>query len=183
MKSGLPQKYRLGAPLPPYHPVEGAIAGALPSLEPHKRVTVDEIACRRMIESGGRWIGWRNDVAPYMVEPMRLVTSRRFDSIGFVGPARSSKSEALVINPLTHAVLAQPRTVAIFNMTQGAAREFSVEKLAAIIRNSPDLAAKLGRGPSDDNVFEKRFTGGARLTLDWVVLSGTLLARQNFSLP
>lgn len=169
MNLAAPLKFKIGAPLPGFCPVEAAISEALPALQPHKRVTVDEIATMRRIESGGRWIDWRNDVAPYMVEPMRMVTSRRFDSVCFVGPARSSKSEALVINPLAHAVIAQPRTVAIFNMTQGAAREFSVEKLAAIIRNSPELSSRIGKGLSDDNVFEKRFTGGTRLTLDWVV--------------
>lgn len=167
--SRTPTKYKPGAPLPAFCAVEAAIADALPSLAPHKRALVSEIAERRMIEAGGHWVPFRNDVAPYMREPQDTVTSRKFDSVCFVGPARSSKSEGLVINPLCHAILAQPRTVAIFNMTQGAAREFSVEKLAATIRHSPELAARLGRNPGDDNIFEKRFAGGARLTLDWIV--------------
>ena len=163
------KRYRLGDPLPAYCAVEAAIADALPFLAPHKRALVSEIAERRMIEAGGYWVPFKNDVAPYMVEPQNVITSRKFDTVCFVGPARSSKSEGLVINPLVHAILAQPRTVAIFNMTQGAAREFSVEKLSATIRHSPELSARLGRNPGDDNIFEKRFLGGARLTLDWIV--------------
>lgn len=164
-----PIKYKRGAPLPAFCAVEAAIADALPFLAPHKRALVSEIAERRMIEAGGHWVPYSNEVAPYMREPQDIVTSRKFDSICFVGPARSSKTEGVVINPLVHAIIAQPRTVAIFNMTQGAAREFSVEKLAATIRQSPELAARLGRNPGDDNIFEKRFKGGARLTLDWIV--------------
>lgn len=162
-------RYKPGDPLPGFCPVEAAIADALPFLAPHKRALVSDIAEARMIEAGGHWVPFRNDVAPYMIEPQNVVTSRKFDSICFVGPARCSKSEGLVINPLVHAIIAQPRTVAIFNMTQGAAREFSVEKLATTIRHSPELAKRLGKNSGDDNIFEKRFAGGARLTLDWIV--------------
>lgn len=164
-----PTRFKVGAPLPAFCAVEDAIAEALPFLTPHKRALVSEIAEMRMIEAGGHWVQFKNDVAPYMVEPQNMVTSRKFDSICFVGPARSSKSEGLVINPLVHAIIAQPRTVAIFNMTQGAAREFSVEKLSQTIRESPELRKRLGRNTGDDNIFEKRFTTGARLTLDWIV--------------
>jgi len=163
------KRYKLGDPLPSYCAAEAAIADALPFLTPHKRELVSVIAERRMIEAGGHWVPYRNDVAPYMTEPQAVVTSRRFDSCCFVGPARSSKSEGLVINPLAHAIIAQPRTVAIFNMTKDAAREFSVEKLDATIRNSPELRARLGKRNGDNNIFEKRFSTGARLTLDWIV--------------
>lgn len=163
------KRYKPGDPLPAFCAAEAAIADALPFLAPHRRELVSVIAEKRMIEAGGHWVPFRNDVAPYMTEPQGVITSRRFDSVCFVGPARSSKSEGLVINPLVHAIIAQPRTVAIFNMTKDAAREFSVEKLAATIRHSPELRSRLGTRPGEDNIFEKRFSTGARLTLDWIV--------------
>lgn len=160
-------QFHPGKPLPNFKAIDDVIGEALPALLPPARLTVSEVATRRMIEAGGHWVRWRNDVAPYMVEPMDLVTSRRFDSVVFCGPARSSKSEALVINPLVHSILAQPRLVSIFNMTQGAASELSVEKIDPTISHSPELAARLTK----DNVFEKRFLAGGRLTLDWPVRS------------
>jgi phage terminase large subunit GpA-like protein len=156
-------------PLPPFASIESAIREALPTLRPRARVRVSEAAPRRMIESGGHWVKWRPDVAPYMAEPMDLVTSRRFDSIAFVGPARSSKSEALVINPLVHAILAQPRVVAVFSPTKGAAQEWSEGALDPLILNSPELRARLAKGKGADNIFTKRFRGGMRLTIDWPV--------------
>lgn len=154
-------------PLPPFAAVAEAIREALPVLAPRARVKVSETAPRRMIESGGYWVPWRPEVAPYMTEPMDLVTSRRFDSIAFVGPARSSKSEGLVINPLVHAILAQPRVVAVFSPTKGAAQEWSEGALDPLILNSPELRARLARGKGADNIFTKRFRGGMRLTIDW----------------
>ena len=157
------------APLPPFAAAAAVVRDALPSLEPMRRVTVADTATQRMILADGNWIPFRHDVAPYMVEPMEMVTSRRFDSIGFVGPARSSKSEGLVINPLAHAILAQPRKVAVFSPTKDAAAEWSQGALDEIITNSPALAAMRTTGRGADNIFTKRFRGGTRLTIDWPV--------------
>ncbi|PKP66996.1 MAG: terminase, partial [Alphaproteobacteria bacterium HGW-Alphaproteobacteria-5] len=147
-----------------------AIRAALPALAPPARITVSEAATRRQVEAGGHWVPWRNDVAPYMVEPMDAVTSRRFEAVIFVGPARSSKTEALILNPLVHAILAAPRLVHIVHMTQGAAREFSIETIDKLVRHSPELRARLAKGKGADNTFDKRFTGGARLTIGWPVV-------------
>jgi len=157
------------APLPDFAAVEGAIAEALPALRPQARVSVADVAPRRNVETDGQWVPWRNDVAPYMVEPMRQVTSRRFDSLVFVGPARASKSEALVLNVIAHAVLAQPRKVAVFSPRKQAAQEWSEGQLSPFIVYSPEIRARLAPGKSADNVFTKRFRGGTRLTVDWPV--------------
>lgn len=156
-------------PLPPFASVESAIREALPSLKPLARDKVSETATRRMIEAGGHWVPYRHDVAPYMIEPMDVTTSRRFDSIAFVGPARSSKSEGLVINPLVHAILAQPRKVAVFSATKGAAQEWSEGLLDQLLRNSPELKKAQSLGKGSDNIFTKKFKGGMRLTVDWPV--------------
>ena len=38
------------------------------------------------------WIPWQLETAPYMVEPLDLVTSRRHRGLIFVGPARSGRA-------------------------------------------------------------------------------------------
>ncbi|SES76437.1 terminase gpA endonuclease subunit [Oceanicella actignis] len=163
-------EYRPGRPLPAYRPLSDAIRAALPALAPPARISVSEAATRRMVEAGGHWAPWRNDVAPYMVEPMDMVTSRRFEAVIFAGPARSSKTEALILNPLAHAILAAPRLVHVVHMTQSAAREFSVETIDKLLRNSPELAARLAKGKGANNTYDKRFSGGCRLTIGWPVV-------------
>ena len=123
-----------------------------------------------MVEAGGHWVPWRNDVAPYMVEPMDQAGSRRFEALAFVGPARSSKTEALILNPLVHAILAAPRLVHVVHMTQAAAREFSIETIDKLVRHSPELSARLAKGKGADNTFDKRFLAGCRLTIGWPVV-------------
>lgn len=167
-------------PLPPFANIEAAIREALPTLKPLARVKVSETATRRMIKSGGHWVPYRHDVSPYMIEPMDVTTSRRFDSVAFVGPARSSKSEGLVFSPLAHAILAQPRVVAVFSPTKGAAQEWSEGALDEFIRNSPEIRAMQARGKGADNTFTKKFKGGLRLTVDWPV--GDKLAQRSIAL-
>lgn len=158
-------EFREGASLPGFRPASAAILAALPALSPPARLKVSEVAKRRKINAGGRWTWWDNDVAPYMVEPMDITMSRRFDSVVFVGPARSSKTEGLIVNPWVHSVLASPRMAAIFYMSQAAAKEWSVQELDQIISNTDELrdARRV------DNVHEKTFKGGGRLTIDWPV--------------
>lgn len=158
-------EYKVGATLPGFRPVSDAILAALPALAPPARIAVSEAVTRRKINAGGHWTNWDNSVAPYMVEPMDATQSRRFESVVFVGPARSSKTEGLIINPWVHSVLAAPRMVSIFYMGQGPAREFSIQNLGPIIRNSPELLERL----RINNVHEKTFRGGGRLTIDWPV--------------
>lgn len=159
-------------PLPPYKDAREILADALPALAPPVRVDVAKAAAEiRRIDAGGYWTRWANDVAPYMVEPMEQVTSRRYGTLAFAGPARSVKTAALIENTIAHAVKCSPRPVRVIAATEKAAREFSIEKLGPMIRHSPELAARQLRDRGGDNLFEKRFRGGMRLTVGWPVIS------------
>ena len=163
-------EFREGAELPGHRAVADAVRAALPALAPVSRITVPEAAARRMVEAGGQWVPWRNDVAPYMVEPAEQITSRLYDSVAFIGPARSAKTEALVKNPIAHMILANPRLVHLVHMSADSAREWSVEELDKLLRNSPELAARKARGKGADNLLDKRFIGGGRLTVGYPVV-------------
>jgi len=159
-------------PLPPHAPADDALRAALPALAPPHRITVDDAAAQyRRVNAGGHWIDWRNDVAPYMIEPMRQITSRRFGVVAFCGPARCVKTAALIENALAHAVVCNPRTTHIVQMSQMAAREYSIEKIDPMLRNSPELAKRRATGKGSDNTHDKRFRGGMRLTIGWPVVS------------
>lgn len=61
--------------------------------QPPKRISVAEGAKEYVkVPTTSGWTSFSPDVTPYMVEPMNLVTSRDYQSIIFVGPARSGKA-------------------------------------------------------------------------------------------
>lgn len=167
-----PDYVRSGGVLPT-HPSAGEIvAEALQALAPPTRMSIDRAAEKwRKTRVNNQWQPWTNEAAPYLVEPQRMITSRRYAVVCFVGPAQSLKTSALIENPIAHAIMCQPRTVHVMQMSRDAAREFSMEKIGPMVRNSPELQARQSPGKSADNTFDKIFRGGMRLTMGWPVVS------------
>lgn len=152
---------------------------ALPALAPARRMTVPEAAARyRIVDAPGYRGAWRNETAPQMIEPAEMMTSRRFEGVIFVGPARTLKTDAIVVNTIAHRIMAQPRDLRVIHMTEATAREWSRSTLDKLLRASPQIRAKQLQGRSADATLEKQFAGGMRLTIGWPVighLSGVTL--------
>lgn len=162
--------------LPPVPPPRFADPGALilerlGTLRPALRIDVPTWAeqSRRlsMKEYQGRW---SNDFAPYMTEPSRMVTSRKYRSVVFVGPARTSKSESLVLNGIGHRIECSPADTLVVCQTKESAKAFSEKKLAPMLRANPDLASKQLSVRGADNIHEKKFQGNMNLVIGWPVI-------------
>ncbi|PTX38712.1 phage terminase large subunit GpA-like protein [Gemmobacter caeni] len=118
------------------------------------------------VNISGQWQPFRADVAPYMVEPTDMTASRRFRGLVFAGPSQSGKTMMLQ-TVACHAIMSDPGRIALFQMTRDAAALMEREKIGPMIYNSPDIRARLASGRGADTIFQKLFTGGAHLTLDW----------------
>jgi len=148
------------------------LEAALPSIAPPRRMSVAEAAAAyRRIDVQGAMLPWRNDVGPYMVEPMNATTRRRVKVVAFVGPARSLKTDALINNVALHRIICEPCYMRVVHMSKDTGQEYSETKLSPMIRHCPELAVRLGKDRSADNIFSKKFQGGMRLTIGWPVAS------------
>lgn len=158
-------------PPPPFaDPWDHAIGPALSVLNPARRVDVPTWAESRKISTASGVQDWRNDFAPYMVEPSRMATSRRYRAVGFCGPARTVKSESLILNTIGHRIDCNPRDMLVVCSTQDTAKQFSERKLAPMIRENRRLAEKQLAGRGADNIHEKRFMGNMNLQIRWPVI-------------
>lgn len=166
-----------GGRLPEFSRPEIALRRSLAALRPPARVTVAQAAQKyRRLDTAAYRGPWSNEVAPYMIEPMEMVTSRRFTAAVFVGPARSSKTDSLIINPVLHAGICNPRNMLIVHINKDSARDFSLEKITPMIAACPELRRRQILDRGGDNIFDKRFVGGMRLSIGWPVI-GQLSAR------
>lgn len=157
---------------PEFATARDCLRAALPTIAPIRRQKVSAWAeAERYLNDNGSVVAWRNSVAPYMVEPMDTTDSRRFRAAVFVGPARTAKSEALILNKVGHKICCDPCDIRIVQMDQNAAREFSQKKLDGLVRACPTIRARLGRGRHDDNIFDKRFEGEMTVDVAWPVIS------------
>lgn len=149
------------------------LAEALASIDPPRRITVPDWAASkdgRKLRTPTYSGDWSNDFAPYMVEPSRFTTSRKYTACVFVMPARTVKTDALVLNSIGHRVCCMPRNMLVVTPTKDMSREFSITKLDPMIRATPAVSARQMKGRGADNIFDKLFQGNMRLRIGWPVV-------------
>ncbi len=148
------------------------VVEALPAIRPARRISVPDWAesAPRRIRTQSYSGPWRNNFAPYMVEPARMTTSRKYRAVAFCGPARTVKTDALVLNVIGHRVCCMPRFVKVICPTREAARQFSLEKVAPMIRATPEVAERMAKVRNADNLHDKLFEGGMSLRIAWPVV-------------
>lgn len=146
-------------PLPPFVKAGELIADALPLLDAPSRITPTEAAERYVrVETRGVWQGFDPEITPYMVEPVNTSQSRLYKGGAFVGPSQSGKTMALITTAM-HPVTCDPGPVLIVHMDRPSRDRWVEESLNPVIRNSPELRDRLGRGRDDDTFSRKRFRG------------------------
>ncbi len=149
------------------------VCGTWPALLPPNRMSVSQGVAKNLVikRPGGAGGPWDPGETPYMVEPTDMLGSRRHAAVVFVGPAQTGKTVALVDGWMTHAVINDPGDMAVFQMTQDKAREFSKQRIDRMIRNSPNLRAMRSAMSRDDNLHDKQFRNGMWVRIAWPTAS------------
>lgn len=145
------------------------VASPWQALQPPNRMRVSEGAARSLVikRPGGASGNWNPLETKYMVEPVDMLGSRRHAAVCFCGPAQSGKTVGLGEGWLTHAVINDPGDMAIFQMTQDKAREYSKQRIDRAIKNSPHLHAMRSAQARDDNLHDKQFRNGMWVRIAW----------------
>ncbi|WLR92170.1 terminase gpA endonuclease subunit [Shinella zoogloeoides] len=159
------------SPPPNFADPGNVIMERLGVLRPARRIDVPTWAESSRYLSTKDYQGlWRNDFAPYMTEPSRMATSRKYSAVVFAGPARTSKSESLVLNGIGHRIECAPADTLVVCQTKDSATSFSEKKLAPMLRANKDLAAKQLSVRGADNIHKKKFQGNMDLVIGWPVI-------------
>lgn len=133
-----------------------------------RRIPPSEAAGRYLRNNRGPWVP---ELAPEMVEPLDMLASREYTGIVFVGPARSSKTFSFILGGFCYVVCCNPSDMLIIQMSQDAARDFSRMEIDRVIRNSPEILARLSTRAKDDNTYDKFFRNGSSLKIGWPAIS------------
>lgn len=150
---------------PSYQSLEDLAVAATEAISPPERLTVTEAARKYVKIKEKNYSGpWSSDKAPYAIEPQDVLTSLDYLGMVLVGPARIGKSQ-LWLNWMSHSAICDPADMMLVQMSQARAREFSLSDLKKHFRNSPDVTAKLVPGRVNDNVYDKTFISGMRVTI------------------
>jgi phage terminase large subunit GpA-like protein len=152
-------------PMPPHASASDILRVALPSLSPATRMGVVDAAEKHMkVNANGRWADFDRAVTPYMVEPADMLISRLYRETILAGPARTGKTVVL-LQAAAHVIVCDPGRVQIVHMTEKTGADWVEDDLQPMIDESPELAARKGRGRSDNNIMSKKFIGGAKILI------------------
>jgi phage terminase large subunit GpA-like protein len=145
---------------------------ALEALRPPEHVGICEAAERyRFLNIAGAFHGkYSVDTTPYLREVMDSMRDRTLDSVIFVGPAQTGKTD-LFLNWVCYSVMSDPADMLLVEKSQTSARDFSKRRLGRLLQHSKAIGGKLLGGAHSDNVFDKQFLSGMLVTLSWPSIS------------
>ncbi len=158
-------------PAPGFCDQATVVRAALHALDRPQRLTVPAWAESSRVMDTNRASGlWKNSFAPYMTEPSKMITSRKYRAGVFVAPARTTKTESLILNAIGHRIECNPSDVLVVCQTQQSAKDFSEKKLGPMLRANRGLASKQMTGRGADNIHSKLFRGNMNLAIGWPVI-------------
>ncbi len=139
------------------------------AIRPRVRMSVSKAAQKyvRVRTPSGGTAPWDPDLTPYIVEPMDMLSSRHHDTVVFVGPARTGKTQGLIDGWAAYMIMCEPCTMQVVHMTQETARKYSRRRIDKMHRDSPKLKEQLAPGAHNDNTYDKYYRGGNVLGIVW----------------
>lgn len=137
-------------------------------IKPPSRLRPSQAAAKVLRTEKGPWVP---ELVPYMMEPLDRLAGREYRGIVFVGPARTGKTMGLILGGIAYVVTCAPGDMAVIQMSQDAARDFSRMDLDRAIRNSPELGERMSPRARDDNTFDKFWRSGIVLKVGWPAVS------------
>lgn len=152
--------------------LENMVVATCEAVQPPERLTVSQAAEKyRRLNNPGSYVGpWDNSVAPYLVEPMDMLTSLEHTGEVFVGPARCGKSDSF-FNWLLHTAKCDPADMLFVAMTQHTARDWSQGDLRKVFRHTKALGDRVTPGRQSMNTHDIHFLSGMRLLVKWPTIT------------
>jgi phage terminase large subunit GpA-like protein len=116
---------------------------------------------RWLTNDGGGYVGrWRHDIAPYLREPMEVVSDNAFLTGVVVGPGQCGKTE-IGLNWLGASIDGNPGDLLWYMQTDSAVQAFVKSRINPMIDEHEVLRSKRGLRATDDSLSYKQFTGMA----------------------
>ncbi|WHP32829.1 phage terminase large subunit family protein [Trabulsiella odontotermitis] len=135
---------------------------------PRRMQVADAVSAYMRVPVGaGNSIPWDPDLAPYVIEPMNCLTSREYDAVVFVGPARTGKTIGLIDGWIVYNIVCDPADMLVIQVSEEKAREHSKKRLDRTFRRSPEVQSRLSPRRNDNNVYDRTFRAGNYLKLGW----------------
>lgn len=165
--------------------LEDMVLATSEAVRPPERLTVAEATEKyRFVNNPGSYVGpFKNDMTPYLIEPMEMLTSTDYTGMIFVGPAQCGKSD-MSLNWLNYSAVCDPADFMHVDKSQTAARDWHQRRVEKLFRDTKAVRDKLLPGKQNTSTYSTKFTSGMLYTLSWPTvneLSGKPVGRLWFA--
>lgn len=152
-----------------YESIDDIFVSLAEMFKPTEDISVSQAACKFIrLNNVGAYVGpYKVSTVPYMREPMDTFISPHYDGLIFVGSAQGSKTESLILAPLTYSVMVEPMDMMLVCPTKEDGRDFSMRRVDRLHHYSEKVGEMLIPGGSNDNVFDKHYRNGMLFTIGW----------------
>lgn len=145
--------------------LNAAIAKAIAGMKPPERLTVSEWADkkRRLSSESSAEVGpWRTRRTPYLKDIMDSFTDSKVKRITVVASSQVGKSEC-INNMIGYVIDQDPGSILFIQPNNVDAKEYSILRIAPMIRDCPALKSKVSEAKSRDSkntILQKQYPGG-----------------------
>ena len=152
----------------PFGSLEQMVLAAAEAVRPPERLSVAQATEKyRYINNPGSYVGpYLNNMTPYLVEPMEVLTSLDFTGMIFAGPAQCGKSD-MSLNWLNYSAICDPADFMHIDKSQTAARDWHERRIEKLLRDSEEIQKRLMPGAHNHSTYKTRFNSGMLYTLSW----------------
>lgn len=85
---------------------------------PRRMEVADAVSAYMRVRLGaGNSVPLDSDLAPYVIEPMNCLTSRQYDVVVFVGPARTRKTIGLIDSWIVYNIVCDPADMLVIQVS------------------------------------------------------------------
>ena len=156
-------------PIADYVDAGAFIAEVFEIARPPSSVLVSEAAEASLeINAPGQYVGrWRNDMAPYLVEPQNAFLDRGLRTIVLAAASQTGKTR-VPLNVIGYTAKHNPLKSLFYLPTERLALDFGKRQVERqLIEPSAAIRAELMTGRGADTRYEKSFRNGASVGLGW----------------
>ncbi len=154
------------------------IVAAFDALEPRDALDVADhaLAHRKLFNEGGGHVGnWTHDLTPYLIEPMRELTSLDFMTEVIVGPGQSAKT-TVAENWLQRSIESDQGNFLWYMQTDQGVESYVKSRINPMIDGHDGMRRRLGPRPADDSLHYKRFAG---MTVEFLAAAPSTLINKS----
>lgn len=139
-----------------------------------EKLTVSEWAAKYRIVTNGPMTGkWRNDVTPYLIEPMNTWQQPHVREVYLCFAPQTGKTQVM-FNGMCYIIDARPSAMMYIMPDEKVTKRISKRRIGPMFKGTPRISALMSQKADDTTALSVQFINGADLMMAWATSPAAL---------